>query len=167
MRPSFEGAFRAVRSYAVGSVHYNGFSSRTGTTFPSSGRKRPGFFTAQGTPSLSQSLALPLILGARSCGHPPRKHNLKSHLAAHANPALEAQTALWCGRPPTKTRALLHTCRGHLSVVRPVQARSQPRQKGRYVRSAARLAFGTPFMKEPGPCAPLGTLLTLAVPPFF
>ncbi len=111
MRPSFEGAFRAVRSYAVGSVYYNGFSSRTGTTFPSSGRKRPGFFTARGTPSLSQSLALPLILRARSCGHPPRKHNLKSHLAAHANPALEAQTALWCGRPPTKTRAQLHTCR--------------------------------------------------------
>ena len=118
MRPSFEGAFRAVRSYVVGSFYYTMVSHREPAQ-PS--HRRDGnaraFSRPQGTPSLSQSLALPLILGARSCGHPPRKHNLKSHLAAHANPALEAQTALWCGRPPTKTRALLHTCRGHLSPV--------------------------------------------------
>jgi len=54
---------------------------------PIVGTEAPGLFHGPRHPSLSQSLALPLILGARSCGHPPRKHNLESHLAAHANPA--------------------------------------------------------------------------------
>jgi len=58
---------------------------------PIVGTERLGFLTARDTLPFAIS-STPLILGARSCGHPPRKHNLKSHLAAHANPALGAQT---------------------------------------------------------------------------
>jgi len=77
---------------------------------PIVGMETPGLFHGPSTLPFAIS-STPLIPKARSCGHSPRKHNLRSHRAAHANPAIKAQTALWCGQPPTGTRGSTRSAR--------------------------------------------------------
>jgi hypothetical protein len=146
-----KSSFRAVRSYAVGSVGYNGFSSRTSTTFPSSGRKRHGFL--QPTAPLPFAISsIPLILKARSCGHSPRKHNLKSHLAAHANPASKLRSPFGIVyRRPGHAALFKGACQSCGSTGLNLNLG----RNWSYVRSAVRLAFCSPFMKEPPSRTPL------------